>query len=201
MNHWVPQVYYCPNKRLLQSRKASGSRASLAVTILAAQQNRRDVRTHTRGLTTVSVYSNPAGGAAEGAAQYISAVLDLLGDQDPLEVLRSSVQCCVERTAGLTQEQLHAAETSGKWSIVGVLQHLADSELVWGYRLRKILAEDRPVLTGFDQDLWANRLGYATADRDEALGLFAALREANLRLLNRASKEELGRVVADQPYG
>ena len=149
---------------------------------------------HAKGLTAVSVYSNLAGGAAEGAALYISAVLDLLGDRDPLEVLRSSVQGCVERTAGLTQEQLHAAETSGQWSIVGVLQHLADSELVWGYRLRRILAEDQPVLTGFDQDLWANRLGYATADRDEALGLFAALREANLRLLGRASKEDLDRV-------
>ena len=142
----------------------------------------------------MSVYSNLHGGAAEGAAQYINAVLDLLGDQDPLVVLSSSVQCCVEHTAGLTQKQLNAAETSGKWSIVGVLQHLADSELVWGYRLRKVLAEDQPVLTGFDQDLWANRLCYATADRDEALGLFAALREANLRLLSSASEEDLGRV-------
>ncbi len=32
-----------PNKRLLLSLKAEGSRASLAVTTLAAQQNRRDV--------------------------------------------------------------------------------------------------------------------------------------------------------------
>ena len=35
-----------PNKRLLQSRQPSTSRATLAVTTLAAQQNRRDVRAH-----------------------------------------------------------------------------------------------------------------------------------------------------------
>jgi hypothetical protein len=38
-----------------------------------------------------------------------------------------------------------APEAKGKWSIRHVVQHLADSELVWGYRLRKVLGEDRVV--------------------------------------------------------
>lgn len=142
----------------------------------------------------MSVYSNLADSAAESAATYIEAVLELLGDEDPLVVLRSTVDWCSECTAGLAQEQLAAPERPGKWSIVGVLQHLADSELVWGYRLRKVLAEDRPTLTGFDQDLWADRLGYASADRDLALSMFAAIRESNLRLLAQASTADLDRV-------
>lgn len=75
-----------------------------------------------------------------------------------------------------------------------VLQHLADSELVWGYRLRMVLAHDRPQITGYDQDLWAARLEYDDADPDQALKDFAALREANLRLLARASADDLKRV-------
>lgn len=78
--------------------------------------------------------------------------------------------------------------------MAAVLEHLADSELVWGYRLRKVLAEDRPELTGFDQDLWADRLGYDSADSEAALSMFAALRSANLRLLSRAPQGDLDRV-------
>lgn len=142
----------------------------------------------------MSVYSNRAVDAADGAARYIAAVLELLGDDDPLAILRTTVAWCTERTSGLTGAQLIAPESPGHWGIAAVLQHMADSELVWGYRLRKVLAEDRPALTGFDQDLWADRLGYSAADRDEALSMFGALRDANLRLLTRAFPHDLERV-------
>jgi hypothetical protein len=142
----------------------------------------------------MSIYSNRADSAAEGAAAYIAAVLELLGDQDPIGVLESTVRWCSERTEGRSSLQLAAPEAPGRWSIAAVLQHLADSDLVWAYRLRRVLAEDRPVLVGYDQDLWADRLGYARADRDEALALFSALRAANLSLLRSTSPEELDRV-------
>ena len=142
----------------------------------------------------MSVYSNLAAGAAQDAAAYIAAVLELLGNEDPMEVLGSTDSWCRECTGPLTPAQMVTPEAEGKWSAAGVLQHLADSELVWGFRLRKVLAEDRPELTGFDQDLWATRLGYAEADRAEALSMFSVLRSANLRLLNRASPADLDRV-------
>ena len=149
----------------------------------------------------MSIYSNLAGSATEGAARYITAVLDLVGDQNPRTILESTVRWCTERTERLTPEQLSAPEAPGKWSIAGVLQHLADSELVWGYRVRKVLAEDRPTLEGYDQDLWANRLGYASADRAAALALFGALRAANLQLLDRASIDDMSRVAVHAERG
>ena len=65
---------------------------------------------------------------------------------------------------------------------------------LWGYRLRLVLAQDRPTLTGYDQDLWANRLHYDQAPIDEALDRFAVLRRSNLRLLADATPDDLQRV-------
>jgi uncharacterized damage-inducible protein DinB len=142
----------------------------------------------------MSVFSNPASAAPEQREQYITALFELLGDGEPMAILRSTVDWCDDATAGLTEAQLRQPERPGKWSIVAVLQHLADSELVWGYRLRMVLAEDRPELTGYDQDRWAARLGYAHAARDAALGMFRVLRGANLQLLEAASEPDLDRV-------
>jgi uncharacterized damage-inducible protein DinB len=142
----------------------------------------------------VSVFTNPASAAAEHREQYISALLELLGDREPMAILRSTVAWCEDATAGLSEAQLRQPERPGKWSIVAILQHLADSELVWGYRLRKVLAEDRPELTGFDQDRWAERFDYDHASRDAALGMFRVLRDANLQLLEAASGSDLDRV-------
>ncbi len=149
----------------------------------------------------MSVYSNRAAGATDGAAAYIAAVLELVGDRDPLTILGSTVSWCRDTTEPLTAAQLGAPEAEGKWSVAAVLQHLADSELVWGFRLRLVLSEDRPVLTGFDQDLWGARLGYGDADRAEALSMFSALRSANLRLLSRASSSDLDRVGVHNERG
>jgi hypothetical protein len=143
---------------------------------------------------SMSVFTNPAGGAAEHAAAYVKAVLALVEGREPLAVLRETSPALVRAIDGLAPAQLRQPERPGKWSIGQVLQHLADSELVWAWRLRLILAEARPTLTGYDQDGWAERLRYEEADPSEALELFSTVRRANLRLVERASPEDLKRV-------
>jgi hypothetical protein len=86
------------------------------------------------------------------------------------------------------------AQAPGKWSIRDVVQHLADSELVGGFRLRMVLAHDRPPLMGYDQDLWASRLRYHDVDVRDALEQFTALRRANVRLWQHLSPTDLIRV-------
>jgi len=142
----------------------------------------------------MSVFSNPAGRSAEHPTAYTEAVLGLLGSADPMHVLHDTSSALTRGIAGLDAGQLSRPETAGKWSIVQVLQHLADSELVWGYRLRMVLAHDRPAITGYDQDLWATRLRYEDADPRQAIQDFTVLRQANLRLLARASDGDLTRV-------
>jgi hypothetical protein len=138
-------------------------------------------------------FSNPAGSAGAAAAGYIRALLDLLGQQDPLDVLAGQVAWLERRTAGLPEAVLRRPEKPGTWSAIAVVQHLADSDLVTGWRCRHILAEDRPVIQGYDQDAWAVRLRYADADPAAALAQLRGLRAANLRLWRSLSPAELAR--------
>jgi uncharacterized damage-inducible protein DinB len=142
----------------------------------------------------MSVFTNPSTGAAEHASAYVAAVLDLVGDREPASILRETPAALRRAIDGLSPAQLRQPERAGKWSVRHVLQHLADSEVVWAWRMRLILAQDRPQLTGYDQDLWAERLHYDEADPSDALELFTVLRRANLRLVERATPADLKRV-------
>jgi hypothetical protein len=142
----------------------------------------------------MSVFTNPASGAAGQAAAYVSAVLGLLGPQDPIAVLNDTPAALRRAIDGVPPAKLKQPEAAGKWSIGQVLQHLADSDLVWGWRVRLILAQDRPPITGYDQDLWADRLRYDRSEPSESLTTFDVLRRANLRLIAQAAPDDLKRV-------
>jgi uncharacterized damage-inducible protein DinB len=149
----------------------------------------------------MSVFTNPASGSRAHASAYTKAVLDLLGGEDPLTVLKRTERALRRAVDGLSRKQLTQPEAPGKWSVRHVLQHLADSELVWGYRMRIVLAHDRPTLTGYDQDAFAERLDYESVDAAEALETFGVLRRSNLRLLSRASPQDLQRVGVHSERG
>ena len=142
----------------------------------------------------MSVFTNAASSSKEEAKAYTTAVLELLGDRKAMDVLERTESTLRSSIAGLSTRQLTTREAPKKWSIAQVMQHYADSDLVWGWRLRLVLSQDRPQITGYDQDLWADRLHYDEADAHQALREFGVLREANLRLLRRATPAELQRV-------
>jgi len=73
------------------------------------------------------------------------------------------------------------APAPGKWSAGEIVAHLADCELVFGFRLRQTLAEDNPTVQPFDQDKWAAT--YAGIEPGVAFAAFEAFRRWNLRLL------------------
>jgi len=136
---------------------------------------------------------NPAAHAKENAAAYINLLLGLLGDQDPLVVQESQIAWLVAETYGLLDADLRRPEKPGKWSIIQVVQHLADSELIYGYRMRMVLSHPTPDIQGYDQDLWAEQLKFNEANLADALEQFRALRTANLRLARWLTPEQLAR--------
>jgi hypothetical protein len=149
----------------------------------------------------MSVLSATAASASSDAAAYTSALLKLLGSRDPLEVLRSTPATISVVVSGMTPGQIETPERAGKWSIRDVVQHLADAEMVVGVRLRMVLAQDRPPLVGYDQDLWVDRLRYREVPFADALEQFALVRRVNLRLWAGLTDEDLTRVGVHNERG
>ncbi len=138
-------------------------------------------------------FSNPAREAVAAAPAYVRALLDLLGPREPLDVLPELLPWLDARLAGIPEERLRQPEAPGKWSVVEILQHLADVEMIYGIRGRMVLAEDRPAIQGFDQDQWAQRLRYADSRSSLALPQLRGLRIANLELWRRLTPADLAR--------
>jgi uncharacterized damage-inducible protein DinB len=61
---------------------------------------------------------------------------------------------------GLSAEQLRARPVQGKWSILEVVCHLADSDQAWAHRIKRAIAEEKPLLIGYDESRFALALGY-----------------------------------------
>ena len=139
-------------------------------------------------------FANPAGNAAEAAAGYTRAILEVLGNRDPLAVAAELLPWLERRTAGLDGAILRRPEGPGKWSALEVIQHLADTEVVYAWRTRQILTQDRPPVQGYDQDAWAKVLQYGSADLAVALGQLRGVRTANLRLWRSLTRAQLERV-------
>jgi hypothetical protein len=142
----------------------------------------------------MSIFSNPASSTPTETAAYVAALLQLLGNNDPVAILDQTPAALQRFLETVPVEIVTRPEAPGKWSIRDVVQHLADSDLVGGFRLRMVLAHDRPPLTGYDQDLWASRLGYGDVDVRDAFEQFAALRRGNMRLWRRLTPADLARV-------
>ena len=90
---------------------------------------------------------------------------------------------------GISAAEWEAREAPGEWSPREVVHHLADSEMTSAIRLRRLIVEDRPVIVGYDQDAFAQRLFY---DRpiDASLAAFKASRDTTAQILHRLGPED-----------
>lgn len=77
----------------------------------------------------------------------------------------------------------------GKWSAHEVVCHLADSESNAALRIRYLLAEERPLIVGYDQARWARVLDYLAAPLGPALATVEAVRANTSALLKRLPEE------------
>src|SRR5260370_19652681 len=92
--------------------------------------------------------------------------------------------------AGFPPALLTAHPIPGKWSAAEIVHHLADSETTSGIRLRRLLVEDHPVIQGYDQEEYAERLNYNNREMTPALDAFRSARATAAQLFEFMSDED-----------
>jgi DinB superfamily len=114
-------------------------------------------------------------------------------------ILATTPSAIADALIAIGEERLMAPPAPGKWSAAEIVCHLADCELVFGFRLRQTLAEDSPTVQPFDQEKWA--APYPGIAAGHALEVFSALRGWNLRLLETALPAAASRPVVHPERG
>jgi hypothetical protein len=77
----------------------------------------------------------------------------------------------------LEGNDLEKTYAPGKWNVRYLLNHLADSETVLFYRIRRVISEPNQVIWFYDQDAWAQKLDYSTVPLELARRLYTASRD------------------------
>jgi hypothetical protein len=90
-----------------------------------------------------------AGLSVSDPEAYRGNLFKLLGDRNPLEVLAQTASTLADVVRKRSATVLRTRPFEGKWTPNEVIGHLADSEWVYGYRLRLILCEDNPPIPGY----------------------------------------------------
>jgi uncharacterized damage-inducible protein DinB len=108
-----------------------------------------------------------------------------------LDTAEKSPEQVARAVMGLPAKVLQYKPSPNKWSVQEILAHLADSELVYGYRLRQAIADKEPTFAPIDQEAWAANLGYMEPTPPELIALYSLLRRANLRVLRRLKPADL----------
>ena len=124
----------------------------------------------------------------ETPQQYIARMIAQLQDQDPLTVLEATPRKLASLIDGKSEGELRRQPAPGKWSIAEIIVHLAEVEIVMGYRMRMILGANGTPIQAFDQDVWAVR--YPKMAVEPALEMFRVLRSANLAFLRSLSPSQ-----------
>jgi hypothetical protein len=106
-----------------------------------------------------------------------------------IEKYREGYRVVSDALRGISDQELDARPAPGKWSAREIVHHLADSEMTSAIRLRRLIAEERPVIQGYDQDEFAHRLAY---DRpvQASLDAFRAARQTTKEILERLTETD-----------
>ena len=124
---------------------------------------------------------------------YQRLLLDLLADDDPATVKEGTAAALVQQLVEQAGADLRTRPAPAEWSVVELVGHVTDAEMVSSGRYRWILAHDTPSIPSYDQDRWTERLRHREVDVAGHLALFTALRTANLALWRRTPAAERSR--------
>jgi hypothetical protein len=124
---------------------------------------------------------------------YQSKLQAYVQGKDALAMQSETARRIAKLVEGVPDAKLTQRPVPDKWSIVEIIAHLAEDELVTSWRYRQMIENSGCALPSFDQDQWARLGDYPSWSPAEALEMFRLLRDANVRMLRNLSCDEWDR--------
>jgi hypothetical protein len=126
----------------------------------------------------------------ETPQQYTSRIMSNLTGDDPMKVQAATLTKIARLMKNASAARLRKRPAPEKWSVAEIVAHLADSEIVIGYRVRLILGAPGVSIQAFNQDDWAEAGHYAKRNPHASLEQLRAARQANLSLYKTLTPEQ-----------
>ena len=115
-------------------------------------------------------------------------------DRQLIERYAGGARVLHEAIEGLAIGELVAFPVPGTWSIQQIVFHLMDSDLIGSDRMKRVIAEERPQLIGYDETAFANKLFYHELNIWWACDLFEKNRLMTAEILRRLPNGAFQRV-------
>jgi len=126
----------------------------------------------------------------ETPQQYSQRILANVDGKDPLKTQAATAKKLDLFVKRAPASKLRKRPGPDKWSVSEIIAHLADTEIVVGWRIRSILGAPGTPIQAYDQDAWAAAGLYAKRDPRKSIDQFRAVRDANLALYKSLSPEQ-----------
>src|SRR5712691_779365 len=127
---------------------------------------------------------------SETAQHYTQRILSNAQGQDPLKLQSATTNKLDRLIKGVPTAKLRKRPAPEKWSVAEILAHLADVEIVIGWRMRSILGAPGTPVQAYDQDAWVEAGHNAKCNPRASIAQLRAAREANLALYKSLSPEQ-----------
>ena len=126
-------------------------------------------------------------------APYFSRYIDLVPEEDVVTALTAQSDETQKLLASLDEERAAHRYAPDKWSIKGVIGHVADGERIFGYRLLAIARGEKTSLPGFDENEYAESAHFDRWSLRDLAESLAASRRANLLIMRNLSDDDWNR--------
>lgn len=121
---------------------------------------------------------------------YMRKIDGFRAGRDPVKLMKVAPGKFARAVAGLSPGQMRRRPARGKWSIIEILGHLSDTEVVYGYRYRLCLGQPGSPLLGYDQALWVKELRHQSrGNARRLLERIRVAREGTLEMLAQVPRK------------
>ncbi len=102
---------------------------------------------------------------------------------------------------GLSADDLKATPGPGKWSTQQVIIHIADADLAFAHRLKRIIAEDKPIYDAWSENDFIAHLSYDAQSIEDAIVTIEATHRQLMRVIRALPAGWLDRVGVHSQRG